>query len=272
MAASWDSLCGNMREQVFAALSLLDLGRAAPTCRDFRAAYKARLSAAHAVAVERAVSYFGEAFLRGHSTLIYRVSRGLELFSGTRYRGQDLRFYMSRDGTLSKTCPDPFDGPCPLLVVCWGSYDQKGRSRRGFTVFTELTEHEDPCYFSIYCLKEPGRLRIDVRCGMTQCREAAGAFAAICKYLPAEAGSASRRRRGTALIPPIVLGFRQSSKDVEGAYPSGSDVNGIAAALLPLSHVVEIERASWCFINHYITPPPLINASIWNLQSTCQNN
>jgi hypothetical protein len=71
-----------MKEQIFALLSLRVLGRAMGISPDFRAAYKARLSAANPVAVSR----FGEALLRALSTVILRLSRRVDLFSGRKLK------------------------------------------------------------------------------------------------------------------------------------------------------------------------------------------
>jgi hypothetical protein len=197
MAASWDSLCPDMREQVFAAVGLLDLGRAAPTCRDFRAAYKARLSAAHPAIVGKAVSSVGEAFLKAHSTVMSRLSRDLGPFAGEEYLGQDHFFYKWGDGTLTKQRPDCADGVAVGLCrrELWSQFLGPGLR------YVSLQRPTGPKGMSLraQCVLKSRALHIIAACDTTNCREAAGELAAVCKYILVEEGGSSSAGHGKAL-------------------------------------------------------------------------
>jgi hypothetical protein len=175
MAASWDSLCPEMREQVFAALSLLDLGRAAPTCRDFRAAYTARLSAAHPAAVDAGVSFFGEGFLRAHSRLLSRFSRGLDVFSGCDFSARSVQdFHILGDGTVQVHRDLTGVSGRPASVV-----NQYGAYCKRLGVRPHLFDvgppgYGDPCpYFGQACHSEGGHLHIRLACEPEHCAQAA---------------------------------------------------------------------------------------------------
>jgi hypothetical protein len=184
MAASWDSLCPDMKEQIFAPLSLLDLGRAAPTCQDFRAAYKARVSAAHPAAVEAGVSLFGEAFLRELSIQMLGQSRRVQLFARG---GVDVDWWIT---------PSVYDLLEHRKGFSWSHY-YYGRLQDSFHRFPQMVP--DCPTFTIHCVKQGPALRVTVRCDSAHCRQAAGAFAAgafaaVCEYLQPEVGGSTPRR------------------------------------------------------------------------------
>jgi hypothetical protein len=264
MEASWDSLCPDMREQIFALLSLLDLGGAAPVSREFSAAYKARLSAAHPAAVEAGVSAFGEAFLRKLTTQIVGPCSGAYLMYS---KGADVNWSMSYDATEASS-----DSWARLLHT-WGGfpwpplYDYCGRPSRDYHVFSEITP-ECPS-FSIRCVKQRGALRVTVICDSAHCREAAGAVAAVCDYLEPELEWSVPRRYGKPLKAALVFQFTHHKGAAVAGYLRQAELNGIAAALLPLSELVDIKRVSWS-LPHRAEQPGVAAPSLWQLQAICQ--
>jgi hypothetical protein len=242
MMASWGSLCGNMREQVFATLSLLDLGRAAPTCRDFRAAYKARLSAAHPAIVQKAASGIGEAFLRRHGTVMLRLSRGLDLVSGGKYRGPNPFFYTLGNRTLVKHRPDPvnrFWKPAPKegFASLWGDITP------GVRAVEVLRLNGPQCEgLQLRCVFESRTLRILAECqGTKHYAEAAGELAFICQYILVERARSSCRGRGEGFELALDFVFDVQGRSENGGWSAvEAELDGIAAALLPLSRVVRI--------------------------------
>ncbi len=178
MAASWDSLCCNMTDKIFGCLSLLDLGRAAPTCRDFRAAYKACLSAAHLPAVEAGVSCFGEAFVNKLSRKIWSDAVLFQLLSPGKYRGIDVDWYISHDAPAGGYSDKP-GWLSPRRGLTRARWCENGYKP---SYFKEFPQMPPGCpSFGIHCVKEDHALRVTVSCFSSHCQETAGALAAVCE-------------------------------------------------------------------------------------------
>jgi hypothetical protein len=237
-----------------AALSLLDLARAAPTCRDFRAAYQARVSAAHPAAVEKAVSGLGDAFLKSHVTLVLRLAMGLDLFSGGRFLGRDSdsrylgsAFYIHGDGTLAEMLPGEYR---PEVCLARVSHDALCHGDHAFAVdrITKPKCISLRIWSGIWRVMGPGfprtrgsdEVRITWWCQASDCQEAAGELAALCRYVQAE-----QERCGEAfkLTAEFIIGSSRAFVNV--GFPSELDLDGIAAALLPLSQLVRIRLWTW---------------------------
>jgi hypothetical protein len=269
MEESWGSLCCNMMDNIFVSLSLLDLWRAAPTCRDFRAAYKARLSVEHRIAVAKAVPCFGGAFLQALGTLIFRLSNGMDLISGERYRGLDPNFYMSCAGAFAQS-PDAYTlgWRSPSRVSCWKTPDSDGFFERKFVVIIERGFVRPA--LTIHCVRRFRQVHIVVGCEPAHCREAARAVAAVLTHLHVESTSTACRKWGKPLKYAIVFNLAERRATDFVDRPSEADVSGIVAALLPLSTLVEIEQVSWLFRNHFYDNGILSRASLWKLQAMCR--
>jgi hypothetical protein len=280
MAASWDSLCPEMRGHVFAALSLLDLGRAAPTCRDFRAAYTARLSAAHPAAVEAGVSRYGAAFLRTHGIVILRLLRGVDLFSGGSRREGVVRIL--HDGTLRLGYPSYWGiarhgtvivqdsyRPVPIPLVQehfnvrdrWSHPERYGGWPWQFYA-GPASDCEGPS-LSYTCYLAGEYLCIDMSCGIAQCREAAGALVAICKHVQAVSRLSARISQGpdVKLAVQVIIGSSTSLQHHVDL--SEARLDGIAAAFLPLSKVIHVLRFCCPLLRHGL----LRNCSLGKLQT-----
>jgi hypothetical protein len=243
VAASWDSLCPDLKEQIFAPLSLPDLGRAAPISRDFRAAYKARLSTAHPAAVDAGISLFGEKFLRDLSTQIIIHARRVHLM----YRGGgDVRWCLSHcspyDGYSNPRCSYP-----GRSLFCWADYF--GLPKCTHPESPQIVCPHNCPSFSVRCVKQGCALHIKVSCFSAQCREAAAAVAAVCGYLHGEVGSSTPRRCRKPLKPALFFNVYERDPARVGARPSEGEVSGVVTALLPLSSMVDIRRISWALLN-----------------------
>ncbi len=273
VAGSWDSLCLDTREQVFAALSLLDLGRAAPTCRDFRAAHKARLSAAHPAAVEAGVSLFGEAFLRAHSTLLSRFSRRMDVFSGGAFSGGFVpEFHILGNGKVQLHSSPAVDGrhPASRVVEYW-RYSKQHGTRPYLTIVGPLDSADPSPYFGLTCRLGGGYLHICVACDPQHCTQAAGAFAAVCEYLQADQAWLSRQGQDDAWKVAVEFAFTDAETRWPTplvGHPTAAQVVDIAAAVLPLSHLAES-------MTFFLSPPdqpdqPLVVSSLGKLEILCR--
>jgi hypothetical protein len=228
-----------MKELIFAPLSLRELGRAAPTCQDFRAAYTARLSAAHLAAVEAGFSCFGEAFLRELSIQILGHARRSHLmFRGGGDVGWCLSHRQQYNGYSESS-----DGPgYPQVRLSWWN-DYYGRPERTCPEFPQIA---GACpSFSVACVKQGRILRVTANCYSGHRRQVAGAVAAVCGYLEREVGGSTPARCGKPLKPALVFDIYERDPFKVGGRPSEGEIIGVVAALLPLSKVVDIERISW---------------------------
>jgi hypothetical protein len=267
MTAGWDSLCPDMMGQIFAALSLLDLGRAAPTCRGFRAAFKARLSAAHPAAVEAGVSLFGEAFLRAHSTLLLRMSTGLDLLSGAEFScRQSRRFHILPDGTYQLSYDHPGGGARPTSCVAQvGRCDNRVVHAQCFSAMPCSDtlgvpyRHPNP-YFALACKVGVGYVCICVACEMAYCGQTVGAVAAICGEYLRESGTWSGAQE-------VAVQFVFKRRPLpHSALPTAAQLDEIAAAMLPLSRMF---RAMAFFL---VTPgqTAIAHGNLGKLETVCR--
>ncbi len=238
--ASWDSICPDMKELIFAPLSLRDLGRAAPTSRDFRAAYKARLSAANPAAVAEAVSWFGEAFLRTHATLILRLFSGVDPFSGSEGAEEHSLFHiLASDGTLGRGWAqrNTRQHLSQNTRVGSGSFEYIADYRR----IRSPTLHPQPefCSFELACDYRAGDyMFIHVLCRIAHCWKVAGAIGAICEYLLADPEWSARQEECDARQIVVRFPFKCTpGEKVANGNWSGTQVHDIAAATLPLTQL-----------------------------------
>jgi hypothetical protein len=307
MAAGWDDLCNNVKEKIFALLTLHELARAASISPDFRQASMARLSAAHPAAVELGVRWFGEAYLRAHATVILRLFLGVDLFSGdlladapavrsvrdrtaaeevyARERSESLgvlscgtltdgpavrpahdrtaieqvrarersespdlysggtltdapavqAFYIRSDGMLTRSCDGPLGG-FGATVISERPHDPTRPGARAFTArriargglrFCPILDFE--------CSKVDGDMSIFVTCNRAHCTEAAGALAAICKYIHEERTSSFCTGPGRASALACLSFSVALDRSFGGEWLYRDELRDVAITLLPLS-------------------------------------
>lgn len=252
--APWDALPPEMKDTVFATLSLLDLGRAAPTCREFRAAYKARLAAANAATVQKAAACVSEAVLRAHSTLILRLFWGVDLFSGGDFGGMRYKaFDILDDGTYGVGSRPHLQRPLPVSRVFENQFspppmilpDGKRRVHRSYDTRPQCFTASPPWNvgyhprFALECYSAGEYICIHVWCRILEFREAAAALALTFKYIEADSGRPAGRQQRQALKLAVQFKFC-----VDESSPlsdlSVAHLDDIAAALLPLFPLLRV--------------------------------
>jgi hypothetical protein len=240
-------------------------------CRDFRAAYKARLFAAHPAAVELGVSWFGKAYLRAHSTVVLRLLSGLDLFTGDTVTGRPCSFYILEDGTL-ETSQYWCTGASLVTIVSEQKPDPTRPGARGFYAARVPDPHgRVRPSFVLECSMHDGDVSIAVSCNGVRCREAAGALAAICQYIQAhiqaeigcdgqaktgwdiggQTGWSSPGSSGSNLGPGKAVSLTSLSFSIvqnrrrDLGPVSRGVLRDLAIALLPLSEVVQGKLSHW---------------------------
>lgn len=252
--ATWDALPPEMKDSVFAALTLLDLGRAAPTSREFRAAYQARLAAAHAAVVQKGTSYYGEAFLEAHSTVILRLFWGLDLFSGGTYGGQRRHgFHILKDGTLKHGHPPEglflrsslvFERilirPTPIIITDGNKeVDHLGDMRPHCFRTVPPIGFCRHSFFRLVCYPAGEYMCVHMLCRISECEAAAGALAVMCKHIKAHCGGPATQQ-GQLLKLAVQLEIGVNGYRSRSDLLSEAQGEAIAAALLPLFPLIQV--------------------------------